>query len=85
MGAGRPQKAYLAVHAVLILANVFGMLLGSIMFLLRRTWGYLFSNKEEVVKYVASMMPLLATSALLDAIQCALSGSSPYQSNHLCY
>nr|CAN63544.1 hypothetical protein VITISV_035001 [Vitis vinifera] len=74
LGAGRPQKAYLAVHAVLILANVFGMLLGSIMFLLRRTWGYLFSNKEEVVKYVASMMPLLATSALLDAIQCALSG-----------
>eukprot|EP00261_Vitis_vinifera_P040683 XP_019081926.1 PREDICTED: protein DETOXIFICATION 17-like isoform X2 [Vitis vinifera] len=74
LGAGRPQKAYLAVHAVLILANVFGMLLGSIMFLLRRTWGYLFSNKEEVVKYVASMMPLLATSASLDAIQCALSG-----------
>ena len=62
---------------MLILANVFGLLLGSIIFLLRRNWGYLFSNKEEVVKYVASMMPLLATSALLDAILCALSGSSP--------
>ncbi|KAL6007392.1 hypothetical protein ACLOJK_032889 [Asimina triloba] len=32
------------------------------------------SNEEEVVKYVARMMPVLATSNFLDGIQCLLSG-----------
>ncbi|KAK1301456.1 MATE efflux family protein 8 [Acorus calamus] len=34
------------------------------------------SNEDEVVKYVAAMMPVLATSDFMDGIQCALSGAA---------
>ncbi|KAL5979540.1 hypothetical protein ACLOJK_019445 [Asimina triloba] len=43
-------------------------------FLVRNIWGYLYSNEEEVVKYVARMLPVLATSNFLDGVQCLLSG-----------
>ncbi|KAF8407630.1 hypothetical protein HHK36_006763 [Tetracentron sinense] len=74
LGAGRSQAALLAVCVVIFMATIGGLFLGLTMILFRRTWGYLFSNEEEVVKYVATMMPLLALSNFLDGIQCALSG-----------
>ncbi|KAL5972408.1 hypothetical protein ACLOJK_041662 [Asimina triloba] len=41
--------------------------------LVRNIWGYLYNNEEEVVKYVAKMLPVLATSNFL-GVQCLLSG-----------
>ncbi|XP_062229768.1 protein DETOXIFICATION 16-like isoform X2 [Phragmites australis] len=44
--------------------------------LVRDIWGYLYSNEEEVVRYLSMMMPILATSNFMDGIQCTLSGAA---------
>jgi MATE family multidrug resistance protein len=44
------------------------------MVLLRKLWGHAYSNEEEVVGYIARMMPVLAVSFLFDDLQCVLSG-----------
>ncbi|KAJ6795658.1 protein DETOXIFICATION 16-like [Iris pallida] len=74
LGAGRPQAARLAVRVVLALAVTEALVVGTTMVLVRRIWGYAFSNEEEVVKYVEIMLPILALSNFLDGIQCVLSG-----------
>lgn len=48
--------------------------MGLILILLRKIWGYAYSNEEEVVNYMAIMLPILAISIVLDAIQAVLSG-----------
>lgn len=54
--------------------------LGLTMVLARNVWGYAYSNEVEVVKYMAIMMPILASSNFLDSIQCVLSGTKLF--NH---
>lgn len=51
-----------------------GILVGSLLILIRNIWGYAYSSEIEVIKYVASMMPILAFSNFLDGLQCVLSG-----------
>lgn len=74
LGAGRPQAARLAVSVVLLLAISEGVLVGTVVILIRNIWGYAYSNEEEVVRYVAVILPLLAVSNFLDALQSVLSG-----------
>ncbi|KAK1267851.1 MATE efflux family protein 5 [Acorus gramineus] len=76
LGAGHPQAAHMAFYAVLFIAIAEGIIVGVTTILLRDVWGYLYSNEDEVVKYVAAMMPVLATSDFMDGIQCALSGAA---------
>jgi len=76
LGAGRPWIARLAVRVVLAIAVVQGLLIGTVMILVRNVWGYAYSNEVEVVKYVAIMFPILAASNFLDGLQCVLSGFS---------
>ncbi|KAI3885370.1 hypothetical protein MKW92_006949 [Papaver armeniacum] len=76
LGAGNSQAARLAVQVVLIMTITEAMVIGSIMILVRRLWGYAYSNDEEVVSYVATMVPIIAFSTFLDAIQCVLSGTA---------
>ncbi|XP_043695207.1 protein DETOXIFICATION 16-like [Telopea speciosissima] len=76
LGAGNPQVARLAVLVVLVMAITEGILVGMTMILLRRVWGFAYSNENEVAKYVANMMPVLALSNFLDGIQCVLSGTA---------
>nr|DAD31937.1 TPA_asm: hypothetical protein HUJ06_010788 [Nelumbo nucifera] len=73
LGAEHPRAAHLAVQVVLLMAITEGVLVGLVMILVRRIWGYAYSNEEEVARYAATMMPLLATSNFLDGIQCVLS------------
>ncbi|GFS32363.1 MATE efflux family protein [Actinidia rufa] len=75
LGAGHPQAARLAVNVVLVLAVTEGILVGAILILIRNIWGYAYSNEVEVVRYVASMMPILAISNFMDGLQSVLSGS----------
>ena len=75
MGAGHPQTAQLAVYVVFVMAITEGILVGVLLLLIRNIWGYAYSNEVEVVRYVAIMMPILATSNFFDGIQCVLSGS----------
>lgn len=74
LGAGHPDTARLAVCVVLVMAVTEGILVGSVLILIRNIWGYAYSNEIEVVKYVASMLPILAASNFLDGLQCVLSG-----------
>ncbi|KAI4350979.1 hypothetical protein L6164_005379 [Bauhinia variegata] len=73
VGAGRPKAAYLAVKVIFLMALTVGIL-GSMLLLIRNIWGHAFTNVTEVVSYVASLMPVLASMAFLDAIQTAMSG-----------
>ncbi|KAL8218644.1 hypothetical protein R6Q57_022017 [Mikania cordata] len=76
LGAARPEAARLAIYVVVIIAILEGAIVGSITILVRHVWGRLYSNEEEVIKYVAKMMPLLALSDFLDGFQCVLSGAA---------
>ncbi|KAI7750496.1 hypothetical protein M8C21_032717 [Ambrosia artemisiifolia] len=75
LGAGHPRTARLSVIVVLVVAIIIGLLVGSVLILIRNIWGYAYSNEVEVVKYVATMMPILAVSNFMDGLQCVLSGS----------
>lgn len=76
LGAGNSHAAHLSVRAVFFIVITQGLLLALLTILVRDNWGYLFSYEEEVVRYVAAMMPILAASDFLDGVQCALSGAA---------
>ncbi|KAI3970194.1 hypothetical protein MKW92_015314 [Papaver armeniacum] len=76
LGAGHPQAARLAVQVVFVLAVTEGVLIGTVLILVRHIWGNTFSNEKEVVDYVAFMQPILAVSNLFDGLQSALSGAA---------
>ncbi|KAL9330318.1 hypothetical protein ACSQ67_005321 [Phaseolus vulgaris] len=76
LGAGHPRAARLAVYFVFVMAIIEGTLIGAVMILMRNIWGYAYSNEVEVVQYVAIMLPILALSIFLDALQCVLSGTA---------
>ncbi|MFS7959539.1 putative multi antimicrobial extrusion protein [Helianthus anomalus] len=76
LGAARPEAARLAVVVVVVIAILEGLVVGSITILVRHVWGRLYSDDEEVINYVATMMPLLALSDFLDGFQCVLSGAA---------
>uniref|UniRef100_A0ACD5WKN5 Uncharacterized protein n=1 Tax=Avena sativa TaxID=4498 RepID=A0ACD5WKN5_AVESA len=74
LGAGKPQAAKLATRLVVCMALCGGMVISVTMILLRGFWGYLYSNEEEVVAYIARMIPVLAISFFIDGIHTSLSG-----------
>lgn len=74
LGAGHPEAARLAVTVVLVMAISEGLLVGVVLILIRNVWGYAYSNETEVVKYVATMMPILALVNFIDGLQSVLSG-----------
>ncbi|XP_050222664.1 protein DETOXIFICATION 16-like [Mercurialis annua] len=76
LGAGRPQAARLALQVMIIMALSEGLVVGTITILARNVWGKLYSNEEQVINYVANMLPLLAISDFLDGFQCVLSGAA---------
>ncbi|XP_059308769.1 protein DETOXIFICATION 16-like isoform X3 [Lycium ferocissimum] len=76
LGAGRPQGARLALCVVAIVAITVGLIIATTTILVRFAWGRLYSNEEEVIRYVAKILPLLALSDFLDGFQCVLSGAA---------
>ncbi|KAL5748830.1 hypothetical protein ACOSP7_025874 [Xanthoceras sorbifolium] len=76
LGAGHPETARLAVCVVVVLAITEGLVVGLVLILIRNIWGYAYSNEIQVVKYVASMMPILALSNFIDGLQSVLSGTA---------
>ncbi|PON96731.1 Multi antimicrobial extrusion protein [Trema orientale] len=75
LGAGEPQAARLAAQLVIFLAVIQGLVVSLIAVLVRNIWGYLYTNEEEVVRYLAAIMPVLALSNFMDGIQGVLSGT----------
>ncbi|KAL5750601.1 hypothetical protein ACOSP7_025204 [Xanthoceras sorbifolium] len=76
LGAGRPYAARLAVQIVMFLAVTEGLLLSSIAVAVRSTWGYMYTKDEELMRYMASIMPVLAISNFMDGMQTVLSGTA---------
>lgn len=76
LGARNPKAAHLSILISGIICLTEGLLVVIITVFVRDVWGYLYSNEEEVVKYVSTMMPILATSNFMDGIQCTLSGAA---------
>lgn len=75
LGAGHAEAARLAVWVAVIMIITEAIVVGLVLVLIRNIWGYAYSYELEVVKYVASMMPILAASHFLEGLQCVLSGS----------
>lgn len=75
LGAGRPWAARLAVHVVMFLAILEGIVMAAAVVRVRYVWGHAYSNEEEVVTYVARMLVVISVANFLDGIQCVLSGS----------
>ncbi|XP_073220355.1 protein DETOXIFICATION 16-like isoform X2 [Cicer arietinum] len=76
LGAGRPNGAYLAAIVTLFMAFTSGVLEFAFIMSVWKVWGKAFSNVDQVVTYVTSMTPLVATSAFVDSIQTVLTGVS---------
>ncbi|KAK8627821.1 hypothetical protein V6N13_135421 [Hibiscus sabdariffa] len=76
LGAGNPEAACLAVNVVVVVAVTVGLLVGTMLILIRNIWGYAYSNEVEVAEYVADMMPFVAASNFLDSLQCVLPGNA---------
>ncbi|KAL6839348.1 hypothetical protein ACP4OV_030845 [Aristida adscensionis] len=74
LGAGRPQAAKLAMKVVMCMALSQGLVMTLIMTLLRSVWGYMYSSEQEVVAYIARMVPVLGISFLIDGLHASLSG-----------
>ncbi|ESQ36919.1 hypothetical protein EUTSA_v10003032mg [Eutrema salsugineum] len=74
LGAGNPEVAKLAVHVVVTIVIAEGLLIGSVLLLVRHKLGYAFSRDPKVIKYVASMLPIFVAGNFLDGLQCVLSG-----------
>lgn len=74
LGAGHPQAAKRATNLVLCMALSEGLVIAITMFLLRNYWGYVYSNEEDVISYIARMIPILAISYLIDGLHSSLSG-----------
>lgn len=73
LGAGHPRAARLATRVVVLLALAVGVSEGLLMVLVLHLWGYTYGD-EEVVRYTARMMPLIAVSIVFDGLQSVLSG-----------
>lgn len=79
LGAGKPKAAQLAARVVIFLAITEGVLISLLLVAIRHIWGYLFTNEEEIVSYMSSIMPVLALSNFMDGIQGVLSGKKKRQ------
>jgi MATE family multidrug resistance protein len=56
-----------------------GLVVVVTMVLLRKFWGYMYSNEEEVVRYIARMIPVQAVSFFIDGLHNSLSGMSIFR------
>uniref|UniRef100_A0A0D9XIS2 Protein DETOXIFICATION n=1 Tax=Leersia perrieri TaxID=77586 RepID=A0A0D9XIS2_9ORYZ len=74
LGAGQSGAARLAARVAVAMTVVVGLVLVAALMLLRNVWGYSFSNEQEVVIYIARIMPVLAVSFFVDGLNGALSG-----------
>jgi len=76
LGAGKAHAARSALAVSVFTGLVHGMVMATLIYSLRHTWGWAFTNDYEVVQHVARIAPYLAILALLYALGAILSGLS---------
>ncbi|KAK3409409.1 hypothetical protein EUGRSUZ_J01528 [Eucalyptus grandis] len=74
LGAGKPNRARVAVLAILSLAIIEAVIVGTTLFCCRHVLGYAYSNEKQVVHYIGVMTSLICLSIFMDSIQAVLSG-----------
>lgn len=74
LGAGCPQAARAVTRVALGIAMLGAVVLASVLVLIRKVWAKAYSDEDDVIDYVASLLPLLAISALLDSLLAVISG-----------
>lgn len=74
LGAGNPDGARSAVRVVLSMAAVDAVIVSGTLLAARRLVGMAYSNEEEVISTVASMVPLVCITVVTDCLQGVLSG-----------
>lgn len=77
LGAGNPEGARSAVRVVLSMAVMDGVIVGGALLASRRLLGAAYSSEEEVVSFVAAMVPLICITVVTDALQGVLAGQLP--------
>ncbi|WCJ42397.1 MATE efflux family protein [Euphorbia peplus] len=76
LGAGQPRAARLAVCVASVIVIAEGVLVGLIIILGRKLWGYFYSNEEKVVNYLAQILILMAGAHFIDGIPSVLAGTA---------
>lgn len=74
LGAGNPKTAKGAVRVVVIIGIAEAIIVSTFFLCFRNILGYAYSNDEQVVNYIADMVPLLCVSVSADSLIGALSG-----------
>jgi MATE family multidrug resistance protein len=74
LGAGCSGAARRAVKVAVSVSMVEGVLVASLLLILRHKLGWAFTNEAEVVNYVATCVPFLAVSTIMDSIQGVMGG-----------
>ncbi|GJM93542.1 hypothetical protein PR202_ga10106 [Eleusine coracana subsp. coracana] len=74
LGAGNPEGARSAVRVVLSMAVMDGVIVAGALFASRRLLGAAYSSEEEVISFVAAMVPLVCITVVTDALQGVLAG-----------
>lgn len=74
LGAGNPKTAKGAVRVVVIIGIAEAIIVSTFFLCFRNILGYAYSNDEQVVNYIAKMVPLLCVSVSADSLIGALSG-----------
>ncbi|XP_054781448.1 protein DETOXIFICATION 14-like [Prosopis cineraria] len=74
VGAGNVEAAKVAVGVWMIVGVTEGGIVSGTLWGLRHVLGYAFNSDHEVVRYVASITPLLSLSIFFDSFQAVLSG-----------
>ncbi|KAK7380072.1 hypothetical protein VNO78_32449 [Psophocarpus tetragonolobus] len=74
LGAGCPNAAILAFKVSLFMSFVVGTLEFTLLILERNIWGRIFTKVPEIVSYVESLTPFLASLVFVDSILMGFSG-----------
>lgn len=74
LGSGQAHRAKLAAETSIGMSLVTALVMSSIFMTFRNNWGRLFNDDEEVVKIVASVLPLVALFQIFDGAMTVSNG-----------
>ncbi|KAL6614721.1 hypothetical protein ACP70R_036991 [Stipagrostis hirtigluma subsp. patula] len=74
LGAGNPEGARLAVRVVMSMAVMDAVIVSGTLLASRHLVGHAYSSEEEVISFVATMVPLVCITVVTDGLQGVLSG-----------
>ncbi|TVU35489.1 hypothetical protein EJB05_17380 [Eragrostis curvula] len=74
LGAGNPEGARFSVRVVMSMAALEAVIISGTLLALRHLVGQAYSSEEEVISFVATMVPLVSITVITDGLQGVLSG-----------